>query len=180
MGQEFAADQPFLFFCDLDPEPTKAVLDRRRRELARFNEFRQAGGLSAVPDPNDPATLQRTKLDWDSLIQPPHDEWLGLFQQLLTLRQQEIVPRLFGIVGGRARYEVFEDLGLRVNWTLGEGAQLSLLANLSRQAIGGVKPPPRSDIIYISEEGVATALAKQTLPPWSVAWFIEQGAEDSG
>ena len=47
MGEEFAADQPFPFFCDFEAELAKLVREGRRIEFARFPEF------------HDPASRER-------------------------------------------------------------------------------------------------------------------------
>src|SRR5262249_12430326 len=60
MGQEFDEINPFLFFTDYgDPALQKAVSEGRRQEL---KEFDFAG--NGVPDPQDPATFARSKLNW--------------------------------------------------------------------------------------------------------------------
>src|SRR5690606_21366717 len=39
MGEEWAAPEPFPFFCDFGPELAQAVRDGRREEFAQFQEF---------------------------------------------------------------------------------------------------------------------------------------------
>ena len=59
MGEEYGEPAPFQFFSDhIDEEIAVATRDGRRREFAAFAEF--AG--QAVPDPQDPATFERSKL----------------------------------------------------------------------------------------------------------------------
>jgi maltooligosyltrehalose trehalohydrolase len=59
MGEEYGEPAPFQFFSDhIDEEIAKATREGRRREFAAFAEF--AG--EEVPDPQDPATFQRSKL----------------------------------------------------------------------------------------------------------------------
>ncbi len=58
-GEEHGEHAPFLFFADhIDEEIAVATREGRRREFAAFAEF--AG--EEVPDPQDPATFQRSKL----------------------------------------------------------------------------------------------------------------------
>src|ERR1700704_1124765 len=60
MGQEFDESNPFLFFTDYgDPALQQAVRDGRKQE---FKDFDFAD--DQVPDPQDPATLERSKLNW--------------------------------------------------------------------------------------------------------------------
>jgi 1,4-alpha-glucan branching enzyme len=39
MGQELAADSPFLFFCDFGDDLADAVTEGRRQEFAHFQQF---------------------------------------------------------------------------------------------------------------------------------------------
>ncbi|HEX5923900.1 MAG TPA: malto-oligosyltrehalose trehalohydrolase [Baekduia sp.] len=59
MGEEYGEAAPFQFFTDhIDEEIAIATRDGRRREFAAFARF--AG--EEVPDPQDPATFERSKL----------------------------------------------------------------------------------------------------------------------
>ena len=63
-GEEWGATTPFQYFTDhTDPELGRAVSEGRRREFAAFGWDPQA-----VPDPQDPATFERSKLDWTEEI----------------------------------------------------------------------------------------------------------------
>jgi maltooligosyltrehalose trehalohydrolase len=58
MGEEYGERAPFQFFSNhLDEEIAIATREGRRREFAAFASFDQQ-----VPDPEDPATFQRSKL----------------------------------------------------------------------------------------------------------------------
>jgi maltooligosyltrehalose trehalohydrolase len=59
MGEEYGEPAPFQFFTDhIDEEIAIATREGRRREFAAFAHF--AG--EEVPDPQDPATFERSKL----------------------------------------------------------------------------------------------------------------------
>ena len=59
MGEEYGENAPFQFFTDhIDEEIATATREGRRREFAAFAAF--AG--EEVPDPQDPATFERSKL----------------------------------------------------------------------------------------------------------------------
>jgi maltooligosyltrehalose trehalohydrolase len=81
-GQEWGETRPFLYFTDHRPELAEAVRRGRREEFAAFDWGAQ------VPDPNDPATFERSKLDWSSAGGPV----LELWRDLLRLRRE--VPAL--------------------------------------------------------------------------------------
>ena len=59
-GHDPAATTPFLFFTDHHDELGRAVTEGRRTEFSDFEGF---GGT--VPDPQDPDTFERSRLDWD-------------------------------------------------------------------------------------------------------------------
>ena len=40
-----------------------------------------------MPDPQDPATFERSKLDWAELGKPGHAEMLDFYQRLIALRE---------------------------------------------------------------------------------------------
>jgi len=82
-GEEWGASTPFLYFTDHDdPELGKAVTEGRRREFASFG-----WDPADVPDPQDPETFRRSKLDWDEVARPPHAGLLDWHRQLITLRR---------------------------------------------------------------------------------------------
>jgi maltooligosyltrehalose trehalohydrolase len=81
-GQEWGETRPFQYFTDHGPELAESVRRGRRAEFAAFD------WSADVPDPNDPATFERSKLDWDRAGGPV----LELWQTLLRLRRE--VPAL--------------------------------------------------------------------------------------
>jgi maltooligosyltrehalose trehalohydrolase len=83
MGEEWAASNPWQFFTSHpEPELAAAVRDGRRREFASHG-----WAESDVPDPQDPATYERSKLDWSELTKPGHAEILDLYKRLIALRR---------------------------------------------------------------------------------------------
>jgi maltooligosyltrehalose trehalohydrolase len=59
MGEEYGEPSPFRFFCGhIDPAVAEATRAGRKREFAAYAAFAR----SDVPDPQDPATFQRSKL----------------------------------------------------------------------------------------------------------------------
>lgn len=85
MGEEWAASTPFQFFSS-HPEPELAEATRAGRRA----EFAEHGWDAAqVPDPQDPATFQRSKLDWSEPDTGDHARLLGLYRDLIALRHAE-------------------------------------------------------------------------------------------
>ena len=174
MGEEFAARQPFLFFCDFGADLAAAVTAGRRREFARFERFVDPAVRETIPDPNAPATFDRCKLDWANLRETPHHDSLKFYRALLTLRRQ-IVPRLAGIQGEAAEFRPLGETGLRVQWRLGDGSALILLTNLGTAPLPvAAAELPCGDPLYLHPPDLSAGLAAHCLPPWSVAWFIEE------
>jgi glycogen operon protein len=175
MGEEFAAAQPFLFFCDFGPELAQAVTQGRREEFARFKAFSDAAARVRIPDPGDAQTFAQTKLDWESLSREPHGAFLTLYRTLLEIRRREIVPRLAGMPAEQAGYTALGSRGLSAHWTLGDGARLALIANLGAVGLENVKAPA-GEILYAADAAVAERLREEgTLPPWSTLWFLAPG-----
>jgi maltooligosyltrehalose trehalohydrolase len=82
-GEEWGASTPFLYFTDHDdPELGRAVTEGRRREFAAFG-----WDPADVPDPQDPETFRRSKLNWDEVERSPHKELLDWHRRLIALRR---------------------------------------------------------------------------------------------
>ncbi|MCU1452599.1 MAG: treZ [Acidimicrobiales bacterium] len=79
MGEEYGEQAPFQFFTDhIDADIADATREGRRREFARFVEFTG----DEVPDPQDPATFERSKLQ--RRVDPGLQ---ALYRRLLTVRR---------------------------------------------------------------------------------------------
>jgi maltooligosyltrehalose trehalohydrolase len=171
MGEEFGASSPFLFFCDFGPELAEAVTQGRRREFARFEQFSSKDAQARIPDPNDPDTFERSRLDWASLDAPDHAGWHTLYRSLLTVRSVEIVPRLSGMKGYAGHHRVLADGALLVRWKLGDGSELELRLNLSDTA---VKAPstPRGELLRCEPESSAPAFTAGEMPANAAAVYL--------
>ncbi|MDQ4064634.1 MAG: malto-oligosyltrehalose trehalohydrolase, partial [Actinomycetota bacterium] len=88
MGEEWGASTPWMYFTDhRDPELGRAVSDGRKREFAAFG-----WDPGDVPDPQDAATFERSKLRWDELEDPLHADLLDWHRRLIRLRRE--IPAL--------------------------------------------------------------------------------------
>jgi 1,4-alpha-glucan branching enzyme len=173
MGEEFGASTPFLFFCDFGPELAKAVTEGRRKEFAGFANFAEGTGEEVVPDPNHADTFERSKLDWLSLTQSAHAQWLELYKRLLALRAERIVPRLHGTKGGAGRCETPSDAALVVAWTLGDGSTLELRANLSDRG-EKARSAPQGDLVHCEPASARQSFDAGELPPDSAACYLRR------
>jgi maltooligosyltrehalose trehalohydrolase len=87
MGQEFASSAPFLFFTDHTAELGKLVHEGRKKFLSEFPSYGSAGAQDQIPDPNDPATFERSKLDFSE--RRKQRGWYALHEDLLRLRRED-------------------------------------------------------------------------------------------
>ena len=123
-GEEFRASAPFLYFTQHeDPELARAVSEGRRREFSSFN-----WDPEDVPDPQDPATFQRSKLDWNELAREPHKSMLVFYKRLVDLRRE--FPELSDGCLERVRVD-FDEASRWITVTRG---RIALLANLGESA----------------------------------------------
>jgi maltooligosyltrehalose trehalohydrolase len=85
MGEEWGSTSPFQFFSSHpEPELGRATAEGRKAEFA-------AHGWDAdeIPDPQDPGTFERSKLNWDELSTGEHARLLELYRGLIALRHHE-------------------------------------------------------------------------------------------
>ncbi len=83
MGEEWGARTPFQFFTShTDPVVAAATATGRRAEFAEHG-----WSTEEVPDPQDPATFARSKLDWAEVGREPHARLLACYRGLLALRK---------------------------------------------------------------------------------------------
>ncbi|NEB40493.1 malto-oligosyltrehalose trehalohydrolase [Streptomyces sp. SID14515] len=83
MGEEWGARTPWQFFTDhTDPELAEAVRNGRRREFGAHGWAEEE-----IPDPQDPATRDRSVLDWAEPEREPHARLLAWYRELIALRR---------------------------------------------------------------------------------------------
>jgi maltooligosyltrehalose trehalohydrolase len=84
MGEEWGADTPWLFFTSYPDTDLGAAVTAGRR-----SEFGEHGwSAEAVPDPQHPATLERSRLDWSQVDEPRHAALLDWYRTLIALRHE--------------------------------------------------------------------------------------------
>ena len=136
MGEEWGASTPWLYFTDHDdPDLAAAITAGRQRE---FGDHGWAQVYSAeeieVPDPQDPATVEASRLDWAEIGSGPHARLLAFYRELIALRGR-IPPILDGDRRNtRVRYDeaahwiVLERAWVRIAINLGPAQQVPLVA----------------------------------------------------
>ncbi len=83
MGQEWATSSPFQFFTDHNEELGRLVTEGRKKEFEGFSGFK-----GDVPDPQDPSTFDRSRLNWDEIDEEQHRGTLNLYRDLLAERKK--------------------------------------------------------------------------------------------
>jgi maltooligosyltrehalose trehalohydrolase len=123
-GEEWGAMTPFLYFTNYEePELAHAVREGRCRESAAFGWKPEE-----LPDPQDHATFERSKLDWFELLHRPHQEVLAWHQRLIRLRCEE--PTLTN--GDRESLRTHYDEENR--WLVMERDSISVVCNFAGHA----------------------------------------------
>ncbi len=177
-GEEWAASAPFLYFTDhQDPALGAAVSEGRRREFASFG-----WAPSDVPDPQDPATFERSKLDWDEVASPEHASMLEWYRTLIAIRR-----RLPELSDGR-REQVRVSYDVEQGWLVMARGAVTVVLNLGEGALtlpvateagaGGADLGPRVgnlELLAASDPHVALAGGMVVLAPDSVAVLREVG-----
>ncbi|MFD4576916.1 malto-oligosyltrehalose trehalohydrolase [Streptomyces sp. NPDC058417] len=124
MGEEWAAGTPWQFFTDhTDPELAEAVRRGRRREFAAHGWAEED-----VPDPQDPATRERSCLDWSEPEREPHARVLAWYRALIALRHAH--PDLTD--PDLADLRVAHDSGAR--WLAFRRGDVRVVVNLGKEA----------------------------------------------
>ncbi len=177
MGQEWDAPQPFLFFCDFGPDLAGKVSAGRRAEFSGFPAFAEAVARAAIPDPQDFATVERSRLDWNARALPEHRAARERTRELLHLRGREIVPRL-GAGAIEASAARFADRGLSVQWALGERTVLTLVANLGPSPV--LRPAPPHGRLLMRCAAQVDGESAEALGPWQVEYWLEEPGGGSG
>lgn len=147
MGEEWGSRKPFFFFTDHHGELADAVREGRRNEFAEFSEFADPKIRQRIPDPNAASTFEASCPDTTSKDEPRHGEWLALHRQLLSIRHNEIVPRLPGssFLGASALGEA----AALACWKLGDGSVLRLELNLGDHEVC-IGQEPEAKLLFAS------------------------------
>jgi maltooligosyltrehalose trehalohydrolase len=114
-----------------------------------------------VPDPQDPATFARSRLDWDERVRAPHADLLAWYRALIMLRRLEPALSAGPLDGIRA------DADDAAGWLQLRRPPFTIAANLSdhAQAI----PSSGGNVVLASDDGIRLDAAGLACPPWSVA-----------
>jgi maltooligosyltrehalose trehalohydrolase len=153
-GEEWAASTPFCFFTS-HPE---SDLGRVTAE-GRFEEFARMGwDPDVVPDPQDPDTFWRSKLDWSEMQCGRHARLLAAYRRLSELRRAhpDLTDPAFAstscVVDEESRVFRMRRGGLLVVVNFGDTP-------------ASVPVGPDADLLFASGEGVRVEQATLRIPP---------------
>lgn len=135
MGEEAAADTPFLFFADWTGEAAELTREGRRKEFSHFKAFATPETRARIPDPCDERTFLASRLDWTSIDQSPAGaRFRALTAQLLTIRREKIVPLIKrGLVSAQRQLLGADPRmgGIDVRWQTERGEMLQIVVNFA-------------------------------------------------
>ena len=156
-GEEWAASSPFQFFTNHNPELGKLVSAGRRKEFAAFG-----WNPADIPDPQSPATFQRSKLNWDERTTAPHSEMLDWYKKLIALRRSTSDLTDPDLAHIQVRYSDAEQ------WLVMERGAVTVAFSLAAQPIR-LEVRPGSTLALASSPDIQVNSNSLTLPPDSVA-----------
>ncbi|MGE5432268.1 MAG: malto-oligosyltrehalose trehalohydrolase [Syntrophomonadaceae bacterium] len=88
-GQEFASSNPFYYFADHNEKLAKQVAEGRSEFLAQFPSLATPEMQSCLPDPANPGTFERSKIDFSE--RKSHAGIYKMHGDLLRLRREDPV-----------------------------------------------------------------------------------------
>ncbi|WP_093865194.1 malto-oligosyltrehalose trehalohydrolase [Streptomyces sp. TLI_053] len=155
MGEEWGAATPWQYFTDhTDPNLAEAVRRGRRREFAEHG-----WAADSVPDPQEPATVLRSVLDWTEPRRGPHRALLDWTRTLIRLRREH--PEMTDPDLSAVRAEFDEEAG----WLVVHRGPYRVAVNLGRAAAA----VPAAGEVVAAFGGHHRSGDRLTLDPDSVA-----------
>ena len=157
-GEEWAASTPFQYFTDhADPELGRAVSEGRRREFEAFGWRSEL-----IPDPQDRATFERSRLRWEEVDEHAHADMLDWYRSLIALRRGLPPAKTVAVEvddsAGRISF-ARDSLMVRVNlgqsdWQLeiAEHDRLAMASDPSIRQDGGTLCLPPSSVAIVETE----------------------------
>ncbi len=176
-GEEWGASTPFQYFTShADPELGRAVSEGRRAEFAAFGwaPKKGEGEAGGIPDPQDPATFDRSRLDWTEIGRERHASLLAWYRELIALRRR--VPALTDPRLGR---RVHTECDPGQGWLVIRRGPVLIAANLGS---GTWTYPAARPTVVLAASDAAAGLTDGglVLPPDTVAILDGAAASHEG
>jgi maltooligosyltrehalose trehalohydrolase len=160
MGEEYGETAPFQFFTSfLDRELAEAV---RKGRTAEFSRFAWQG---AVPDPGEPATFVRSRLNHPLAGAPRHRELYLYYRRWLALRAAH--PAL-GARGKERTRATLDNKGevLTVVREAAAGGGVQMIANLTAESRPAPPVPADWRVLLDSDDPPFAGQGRAALAPW--------------
>ena len=153
MGEEWAASTPWQFFTSHpEPELGRATVEGRIAEFAAMGWDR-----SVVPDPQDPDTFTRSKLDWAERERGMHARMLSLYRELISLRRR--IPDLTDPAFGALHAEADES----ARWFRLRRGGTEILVNFASAPVT-ISVPDAAAALLVTDDGCALDDGEAVLP----------------
>jgi maltooligosyltrehalose trehalohydrolase len=155
-GEEWGAGTPFQYFTShTDPGLARAVSAGRREEFSAF-------AWDSVPDPQDPATFERSRLRWDELFLERNASLLAWYAELIALRRT--LPALTDPRLDRVETACDPDRG----WVAVRRGPVVVAANLG-SSDWSFPAGPDAELVAASDHRIGRVDQGLILPPDTVA-----------
>lgn len=162
MGDEYAAEQPFLFFTSHHGELAKQVREGRRNEFAAFSAFTDPHKRERIPDPNAESTFHASRPTRSGNGTPRQQATNELYRHLLQLRHRYIIPNLSGTQALGA--QMLGRGAVSARWRLGDGSELRIDLNLSDTPVVNL---PQTESVWLFRQPSDAGLSDEgQLPPY--------------
>ncbi len=143
MGEEWGARTPWQFFTSHPEKDLGEIVAHGRKA-----EFASHGwSEDDVPDPQDPATFERSHLDWSEPNRPENASMLRLYQTLISLRHR--LPELTDPRLDRVSVDYEET----ARWLIVHRGALRVVANLSGAEQTVPLDRPAVDVVTATDRG---------------------------
>ncbi len=157
-GQEYGAEEPFLYFADVSPELIEPTRSGRAEHLAQFRSLAGSRVSERMPDPSDRTSFARCKLDpggrnGDGGLYALHRDLIRMRREDPTLRAAGRRPPEGAVLGSAA---------FLLRYFGEEGDDRLLLVNLGAELTLTVAPEP--------------LLAPPEQRRWRILWTSEDPA----
>jgi maltooligosyltrehalose trehalohydrolase len=159
-GEEWGARAPFQYFVDFESEPdlARAVVDGRQAEFASFG-----WQPDEIPNPNDRATFERSKLSWNELSESEHQEMLAWHRDLIRLRRC-----VSAFTTGRLDY-IVTDYSEADQWLCIERGPVTICCNFALDARTLSVAADRARHVLLASKPAEVLENTIVLPPESIA-----------
>jgi maltooligosyltrehalose trehalohydrolase len=143
------------------------VRDGRRREFATFQQFGDPDLVQKIPDPNARETFDHSRPVPGAADAESRQHF---YRRLLTLRRENIVPRLNGTRALDA--QAISPAAVSACWRMGDGVVLILACNLGGEA--AAIEPIHQDLLFATSETAQRSARDGRLAPYSTLALMAQ------